>query len=119
LGNQGQGTGGPDSYLVFEMFEIRPSMIQGLGAFATERIRKGVRLIEYAGERLTPGQADERYPDDDSERHQARSSRMTTRTCSRRGTRPRPSGGFPVTAGRRSVAGLFSRRKNDLERTRD
>ena len=69
MGDQGQGTGGPDSYLVFEMFEIRPSMIQGLGAFATERIRKGVRLIEYAGERLTPGQADERYPDDDSERH--------------------------------------------------
>ena len=47
------------------MFEIRSSPIQGLGAFATERIRRGTRLIEYAGERLTPKEADARYPDDE------------------------------------------------------
>ena len=35
-------------------FEIRPSPMQGLGAFAIRRIPAGVRLIEYAGERLTP-----------------------------------------------------------------
>jgi uncharacterized protein len=51
------------------MFEIRPSRIQGLGAFATRRIPSGTRLIEYAGERLTPQQADARYPDDESGRH--------------------------------------------------
>ena len=51
------------------MFEIRASTIQGLGAFATQRIPNGTRLIEYAGERLTPKEADERYPDDESERH--------------------------------------------------
>lgn len=50
-------------------FEIRPSPIQGLGAFATERIAAGTRLIEYVGERLTPEAADARYPDADDERH--------------------------------------------------
>ena len=33
------------------------------------RIPAGTRLVEYAGERLTPKQADERYPDDESTRH--------------------------------------------------
>jgi len=50
-------------------FEIRPSPIQGEGAFATEPIPAGTRLIEYAGERLTPAQADARYPDGVDERH--------------------------------------------------
>lgn len=44
-------------------FEIRPSPIQGSGAFATRAIPAGVRLIEYTGERLTPAEADARYPD--------------------------------------------------------
>jgi SET domain-containing protein len=50
-------------------FEIRPSPVQGLGAFATRAIPAGTRLIEYAGERLTPAQADARYPDVPGERH--------------------------------------------------
>jgi SET domain-containing protein len=50
-------------------FRIAPSPIQGTGAFATERIPAGTRLIEYTGERLTPEQADARYPDDEVERH--------------------------------------------------
>jgi uncharacterized protein len=45
-------------------FDIRPSPIHGLGAFATRRIRKGARIIEYTGERLTPAAADARYADD-------------------------------------------------------
>ena len=48
-------------------FEIRPSPIQGRGAFATRRIRKGTRIIEYTGERLTPSAADARYDDDRGE----------------------------------------------------
>lgn len=44
-------------------FEIRPSPIHGLGAFATRRIAEGTRLIEYSGARLTPAEADARYPD--------------------------------------------------------
>lgn len=50
-------------------FELRKSPLQGLGAFATRRIPAGVRLIEYAGERMTPAEADARYPDDDVGRH--------------------------------------------------
>jgi SET domain-containing protein len=50
-------------------FEIRPSPMQGLGAFAIRAIAAGVRLIEYAGERLTPAHADVRYPDVEGERH--------------------------------------------------
>lgn len=50
-------------------FEVRASPIQGKGAFATERIPAGTRLIEYAGQRLTPEEADARYPDVPGERH--------------------------------------------------
>ena len=50
-------------------FRIGPSPIQGYGAFATERIPAGTRLVEYVGERLTPDQADARYPDDEADRH--------------------------------------------------
>ena len=50
-------------------FEIRRSPIEGLGAFATQPIPAGVRLIEYAGERLTPPEAEARYPDVRGERH--------------------------------------------------
>jgi len=45
-------------------FEIRPSPIHGWGAFAIRRIRKGTRIIEYVGERITPKEADARYDDD-------------------------------------------------------
>jgi SET domain-containing protein len=45
-------------------FELCPSPIQGLGAFAVRRIRKGTRLIEYTGERVSPAEADRRYDDD-------------------------------------------------------
>ena len=50
-------------------FVIRPSPMQGLGAFATRRIPAGTRLIEYAGQRLTPEEADARYPDGVDECH--------------------------------------------------
>ncbi|MEX1071466.1 MAG: SET domain-containing protein-lysine N-methyltransferase [Anaerolineales bacterium] len=42
-------------------FEIRSSPIQGSGAFALESIRKGTRLIEYTGERITSSESDLRY----------------------------------------------------------
>jgi hypothetical protein len=48
-------------------FEVRASPIQGLGVFAIRRIRKGTRVIEYQGERITPDEADRRYDDDQSE----------------------------------------------------
>ena len=48
---------------------IGPSRIQGLGAFASQFIPAGTRLIEYTGERLTPEEADARYPEDGSRHH--------------------------------------------------
>jgi hypothetical protein len=45
------------------LFEVRSSSIQGLGAFATQRIPKGTRIIEYIGERITSKVADARYDD--------------------------------------------------------
>ncbi|MFY2557501.1 SET domain-containing protein [Corallococcus terminator] len=50
-------------------FELRPSSIQGTGAFATRRIRKGERIIEYIGERITQADADVRYDDEGMGRH--------------------------------------------------
>ena len=50
-------------------FEIRRSPIQGRGAFALRRIRKGTRLIEYTGERISDAEADRRYDDETMRRH--------------------------------------------------
>lgn len=47
-----------------DYFVIRNSSIQGRGAFAVRRIRKGTRIIEYTGERITTEEADARYDDD-------------------------------------------------------
>ena len=46
-------------------FEVRSSRVGGLGVFATRKIAKGTRLIEYTGERLTAAESDARYPEDD------------------------------------------------------
>ena len=48
---------------------MRRSAIAGLGAFATRSIAPGVRIIEYAGERLTPAEAETRYPDAAEQAH--------------------------------------------------
>ena len=50
-------------------YDIRSSPIQGKGAFATRPIAAGTRLVEYTGERLTPDEADARYPEVPGERH--------------------------------------------------
>lgn len=51
------------------MFELRKSHIQGRGAFATRRIRKGTKIIEYTGEKITSEEGDERYDDSAMGRH--------------------------------------------------
>ena len=50
-------------------FVIRSSKIQGKGAFATRRIPKGARIIEYLGECIDEKEADIRYDDDEMGRH--------------------------------------------------
>jgi SET domain-containing protein len=52
-----------------EWFAIRPSLMHGWGAFALRTIPSGTRLIEYAGARITPAEADERYPDTPNSDH--------------------------------------------------
>ncbi len=61
-------------------FEIRRSAIQGRGAFATRRIRKGERIIEYTGERISNAEADKRYDDERMHRHHTYLFTLTQRT---------------------------------------
>jgi len=50
-------------------FQVRRSKIHGKGVFATRRIPKGTRLIEYKGERISWEEADRRYDDDIQPHH--------------------------------------------------
>ena len=46
-------------------FVVRHSTIHGTGVFAARDIAAEEEIIEYAGRRITPAQADAEYPDDD------------------------------------------------------
>jgi hypothetical protein len=61
-------------------FEVRRSSIQGRGGFATRDIRKGERIVEYVGERISWKQADERYDDEGMRRHHTFLFAVTSRT---------------------------------------
>ena len=50
-------------------YKVARSPIAGRGVFATRRIPKGTRIIEYRGERITGEEADERYDDDAMDVH--------------------------------------------------
>jgi len=43
------------------LFEVRRSRIHGSGVYAARRIRKGTRIVEYLGERISHATADARY----------------------------------------------------------
>jgi len=43
-------------------FVVKKSAIAGRGAFAKRDLPKGVRIAEYTGARITPDEADEKYP---------------------------------------------------------
>jgi len=43
------------------MFSVRRSRIHGSGVYAARRIRKGTRIVEYLGERISHDEADARY----------------------------------------------------------
>src|SRR5688572_13722839 len=43
------------------MFRVKKSRIHGTGVFATRRIRKGTRILEYTGDRVSHEEADRRY----------------------------------------------------------
>jgi uncharacterized protein len=48
------------------LFEVRGSPVHGLGVFALRRIRKGTRIVEYLGERVSHQEADRRYESKDA-----------------------------------------------------
>jgi len=45
------------------VLRVKRSKIHGRGVFALKRIKKGARIIEYIGDRVTHKEADERYAD--------------------------------------------------------
>ncbi|MBA3656638.1 MAG: SET domain-containing protein-lysine N-methyltransferase [Gemmatimonadaceae bacterium] len=51
------------------LYKVRKSGIQGRGVFAARKLRKGQRVIEYAGERISNKEADLRYDDEKMKRH--------------------------------------------------
>lgn len=61
-------------------FLVRRSRIQGRGGFATRDIRKGERIVEYVGERISWKEADRRYDDDGMGRHHTFLFAVTSRT---------------------------------------
>ncbi len=61
-------------------FEIRSSEIAGVGAFAIRPIKKGTRIIEYTGERISNAEADRRYDEDKMTRHHTFLFTLTSRT---------------------------------------
>ena len=62
-------------------FEIRESSIQGRGAFAIRNIKKGTRIIEYLGQRISWRTADKRYDDEKMRRHHTFLFTIDDKTC--------------------------------------
>ena len=62
-------------------FELRTSAIQGTGAFATRTIKKGTRVIEYLGQRISWRTADKRYDDEKMNRHHTFLFTVDDKTC--------------------------------------
>ncbi len=51
------------------LYVVRDSPIHGRGVFAVRYIRKGTRIVEYQGERISNREADRRYDDSKMKRH--------------------------------------------------
>ena len=62
-------------------FALRKSSIQGRGAFATRAIKRGTRIIEYTGERISHEEADRRYDDGAMGRHHTFLFTIDNSTC--------------------------------------
>ncbi|MFO0667400.1 MAG: SET domain-containing protein-lysine N-methyltransferase [Polyangiaceae bacterium] len=62
-------TSRPSSSAASPLFVVRGSSIQGKGVFAARPIRRGARIVEYTGERITHEEAEARYDDRSMARH--------------------------------------------------
>jgi SET domain-containing protein len=51
------------------LYVVRDSQVHGRGVFAARYIRKGTRIGEYTGERISNKEADRRYDDTRMKRH--------------------------------------------------
>ena len=51
------------------LYVVRKSGIHGRGVFAARQIKKGTRIVEYTGERISNREADRRYDDSRMKRH--------------------------------------------------
>jgi uncharacterized protein len=63
--DQSQPTQGGPPIVTSALIEVRNSPVHGRGVFAVAPIRKGTRIIEYLGERVSHKAADDRYDDHD------------------------------------------------------
>jgi uncharacterized protein len=63
------------------LYLVRTSGIHGRGVFALRRIRKGTRILEYTGERISNKEADRRYDDDKMKRHHTFLFTLDSKTC--------------------------------------
>jgi SET domain-containing protein len=52
------------------LIKVRRSKVHGMGVFSTRAIRRGKRVVEYLGERISHAEADQRYEHkDESDNH--------------------------------------------------
>lgn len=63
------------------LYLVRNSGIHGRGVFALRRIRKGTRILEYTGERISNKEADRRYDDDKMKRHHTFLFTLDSKIC--------------------------------------
>ena len=50
-----------------DFYEVRKSGVHGYGGFAKQDLKKGTRITEYLGDRITHKEADKRYEDHDED----------------------------------------------------
>jgi uncharacterized protein len=57
----------PNRHEPNEFYEVRRSGVHGFGGFARKDLKKGTRVTEYLGDRITHNEADLRYEDHDED----------------------------------------------------
>ena len=65
MSSQPQPTKGGPPIRTSALIEVRNSPVHGRGVFAVAPIKKGTRIIEYLGDRVSHDAADKRYEDHD------------------------------------------------------
>jgi len=70
MSSQPQPEKGGPPIVTSSLVEVRNSPVHGRGVFAVAPIRKGTRILEYLGDRVSHEAADKRYEDhDESDNH--------------------------------------------------